>query len=572
MRNSQSFGDGDRSRRGIVSMMGFGLLLTTIAAPGCAGGPIAVDFDTGTVTLTLSEDPPQLDSTRTTDAVSGQVLGHAMEGLLRYNEHNQLVGGVAERWTVSDDGLTVTFHLRQEAKWSDGSPVTASDFLFAWRTVLNPNVDARYAFLLYDIQDAQAVRAGEKDFEALGVSAPDDRTLVVTLNQPAPRFPALMAFFTYLPVKQAFYEAAGDRYAADAESLLYNGPFVITHWEHDVALRLERNPHYWDREIAAGGQTPGRRSVERIHYDYFTSSGDVAFNLYDNGNVAMAGLTADTLDEALRRRWDVQQVDDGTLFYLEFNHREERHTHNLNLRKAIQFATDPDEFVNDVIRLPGNRPGASLFPAWLRGVRGTFRQEYPPPAHATDFDRARESLDAALEELGIAEASALELQLLGGDSPIGRLQAEYLQETFRRELGLDVRIDAQNFGQRLAKMRAGDFDMVLAGWGPDYDDPLTFGDLFHSMNANNYGQYDNPEYDARVQTAQTELNPEIRMEAFNELQQIVYDDVVIVPHFERSLIYVQHPRLEGVVRRVVGTSPDYRDAWLARNDESTGGD
>ena len=546
-----------RNRRSLY-FPGLALLAALLLAQACAA-PAAVDLETRTVTLALSEEPPQLDSTRTTDAISGQVLGHVMEGLLRYDADNQLVGGVAERWETSDDGRTVTFGLRRDARWSDGSSVTARDFIFAWRTILDPDTDARYAFLLYDILHAREIRAGDMPSDALGVSAPDPHTLAVTLKQPAPRFLALTAFFTFLPINQSFYEHAS-RYGADADQLLYNGPFVISHWEHDVSLRLERNPHY---PAPPTPTDPGLRRVERIHYDYFADSPDVVFNLYENGNVAMAGLSADTLPEALRRGWSVQQADDGALFYLEFNHRPARATANRDLRKAIHLATDPDELTNAVIRLPGNRPGVSLFPRWLRGVHDSFRAEYPPPPHAVDDNAARDHLNAALRQLETS-ASELELTLLADDNPLTRIQAEYLQETFRGKLGIEIRIDAQSFRQRLAKMHSGDFDIVFAGWGPDYDDPLTFGDLFHSANANNNGRYRDESYDEHVRIAQTALDRTTRMQAFSEIQRIVHEDAVIVPLFERAAIYVQHPRLAGVARRVVGTNPDYRNAWITR--------
>ena len=214
-----------------------------------------------------------------------------------------------------------------------------------------------------------------------------------------------------------------------------------------------------------------------------------------------------------------------------------------------------------VIKLPGNTPGESLFPVWLKGVNGYFRQEYPAPEHRVDIARAHDYLTRARQELGLDPLPPL--IFLSGDNPAANKQSEYFQEVFASRLGLEVKIDRQIFKQRLAKMTAGEFDMVLAGWGPDYADPLTFGDLFASWNKNNRGAYVNPELDAWVEVAQSSLVPEERMQAFDEIQKIIYDDAVILPNYERGSVFVRNPRLKGVVRRAVGTDPDYTGAYIA---------
>ena len=226
----------------------------------------------------------------------------------------------------------------------------------------------------------------------------------------------------------------------------------------------------------------------------------------------------------------------------------------------MQLVTDSSELVYKVIKLPGNLPGESLFPVWLKGVNGYFRQEYPAPRPVVDIERAREHLARAKEELGYEELPPL--IFLTGDNPASNKQSEYFQEVYKSRLGLEVKIDRQIFKQRLAKMTAGDYDMVLAGWGPDYADPLTFGDLFASWNQNNRGRYANPVLDEWVAVAQSSLDPEERMQAFAEIQQILHDDVVILMNYERGSVYVRDPRLKGVVRRAVGTDPDFTGAWI----------
>ena len=547
---------GEGSQLFILAVIGVGafvllMVLLSFVSEWLGGGGAgeAVDPATGTITLALTTEPPQLDSTRATDMVSGQILGHVMEGLVRYDEFDRIVPGVAERWEIG--GSEAVFHLRDDSRWSDGTPVTAHDFVFAWRKALEPATASQYAFILYPIKNARAVNNGELPVTALGATAVDDHTLEVRLERPIGYFDKLVAFPTYYPIKETFYEGRDGRYGADAVDLLYNGPFVIERWVHGAQLRMSRNGEYWDRE---------RIRLNTIDFAYVTSDVNATLNLYKDGKVAVAGLDAETLHDALEQRWKLERFNDGSVFFIEFNHRPSRLTSNRNLRKAIQFVVDPAELVYKVIKLPGNTPGESLFPVWLKGVDGYFRQEYPAPEHRVDIARAHDYLERAKQELGLDPLPPL--IFLSGDNPAANKQSEYFQEVFASRLGLEVKIDRQIFKQRLAKMTSGDFDMVLAGWGPDYADPLTFGDLFASWNKNNRGEYVNPVLDSWVEVAQSSLDPEERMQAFDEIQKIIYDDAVILPNYERGSVFVRNPRLEGVVRRAVGTDPDYTNAYI----------
>jgi oligopeptide transport system substrate-binding protein len=538
----------------LFGIAGFALLMLVLGwlselTGSSSGSADAVDAATGTITLSLSGEPPQLDSTRMTDQVSGHIMGHIMEGLLRYDAQNRLAPGVAEKWEITPEGAI--FHLRENARWSNGEPVTAADFVFSWRRTVTPATASEYAFIMFPIKNAEAISNGELDPDQLGVRALDPRTLEVTFERPVSYFDKLMAFSTYLPIQEAFFNSRNGRYAADAEDLLYNGPFTMTRWVHGAHIRFEKNELYWDKD---------RIRLNVIDMPYVTSDTNAVLNLFKDGKIAVAGLDAETLDNALEQRWQLNRFNDGSVFFLEFNHRPDRLTHNRNLRKALQLVTDPGELVYKVMKLPGNLPGESLFPIWLRGVNGRFRQEYPAPLHRVDVDAARRHLELAKQELGLEKIPAL--VMLTGDNPVSNKQSEYFQNVFKKTLDIDVKIDKQIFKQRLAKMTSGQFDMVMAGWGPDFDDPLTFGDLFSSWNANNRGLYNNPELDRQVRIAQASLDPKTRMDAFAEIQRIIYEDAVILTHYERGVVYVRDPRLQGVVRRAVGTDPDYTNASI----------
>lgn len=510
---------------------------------------LAVDVENNSINVFLREEPPQMDTMRSTDAISGVVLGHVMEGLLRYDENGELVAGIAERW--EQNGTEITYWLRDNARWSNGDPVTAHDFEFAWKKALDPATASQYSFILYPILNAEKANTGELPLDAVGVNALDDKTLRVTLETPIAYFNRIVAFVTFLPAQQAFFEQAEGRYGADADKLLYNGPFMMTSWVHGASLRLERNPYYWDQS---------RAKLDAINFAHMTSDSNTLLNLFKDGQIALTDLTTQMLEEAMFQRWPLERFAEGTVFFTDFNFRPERLTSNHNLRKALQMAQDSDELVNRVIKLPGYQPGVSLFPAWVEGVSGLLRDEYPPTVHRRDVGLAREYLQKALNELGLQ--SLPPLVLLSGDTPVARLQAEYYQELWRRELGIEIRIDEQIFRQRLDKMNAGDFDLVLSGWGPDYNDGLTFADLYASWNLNNRGRYINPELDANVRIAQTSLDQAERVKAFAEIQRIVYDDAVHISNYERGYVYSTDPRVKGVVRRVFGAEVDYSYAWI----------
>ena len=536
-------------RLGLIGFAILAAILWVLAQWNEGGAGDAVDAATGTVTLSLSQEPPQMDSTRGTDQVSFRILGHVMEGLLRYDADDRLVGGVAERWEGSEKAWT--FHLRPEAKWSNGEPVTAHDFVFSWRKVVDPANASQYAFIMFGIENAEAINAGLLPLESLGVTAVDERTLEVRLARPVPYFGKLTAFATYNPINEAFYEAHAGRYAADATDMLYNGPFVISSWVHGASLRLEKNPDYWDA---------GRIKLNAIDHAYITTDTNAVLNLFKDGKVALTGLTAENLDDALQQRWPISRFADGSIYFMELNHAPGRLTRNYHLRKALQAVNDPAELVYKVIKLPGNLPGKSLFPVWLKGVDGYFRQEYPARERTPDEALGRRHLATALEELGLETLPPL--VMLTGDSPSANKQSEYYQNLFKQKLGIDIKIDRQIFKQRLAKMTAGDFDLVAAGWGPDYDDPMTFGDLFASWNENNRGRYVNPALDEAVEIARSSSDAKTRMDAMAKVQDILDEDAVILVSYEQGSVYVTNPRVKGLVRRAVGTDPDYTGAWI----------
>lgn len=515
-----------------------------------AANAAALDADAGRVTIYIDDEPPSLNSMVSADVYSGEVLMHIMEGLTQYAPDGSLIPGVAERWTLDANGAR--FWLRRDAKWSDGKPVTAHDFVYAWRRVVTPATGSPYAFIFAPVKNSQAVVRGELPPERLGVRAVSDYELVVEFAQPCPYFISLTASMTFYPARRDAVEQWGRAYAADADKSIYNGPFVLQRWVHAAELVLQRNPHYWNRDAI---------KLNTIHYAYITKDQQAKYNLFRNGDIAYVVLNEDNLQSAIDAGYAIRQQQGGSLFYMAFNHRPERITSNLALRKAIQAVYDPDVVVNKLIGRPGNIPGRSLFPFTVKGHRRPFREEYPAPKAPVNLRAARAYLQQALDELGLQSLPPLDV--LATDSELSQQQSEYLQELLLRALGIELRINKQSFKQYLAVRRTGSFDLTVgSGWGPDYDDAMTYGDLFASWNPNNQGRYNNAAYDAAVRRAQQTEDPQRRFAAFADMQRIIREDVVILPIYEEVENYAVHPRLRGLYRPVFGGDFNLRFAWI----------
>jgi len=311
-----------------------GLLLGALAAPAWSAEG-AVDFDARIIRMVLPQEPPQLDSSKATDQVSTRVLGHVMEALTRFDAQGRLVPGVAERWEIRADGAT--FWLREDARWSDGSPVLARDFVFSWRNAVDPKTASEYAFILQGIENAEAISQGEAPVDSLGVSAPEPRRLEVRFSRAIAYFDKLVAFATFYPLKEDFYRARDGRYGADAEDMLFNGPFVIERWDHGARLEMAKNPHYWDRDNIY---------LNRIEFPYITADTNAALNLFKDNRIILAALDSETMENALDQRWRIERFNDGSAWYIEFNHREGRLTQNWNLRRALALSFNTYEFIN----------------------------------------------------------------------------------------------------------------------------------------------------------------------------------------------------------------------------------
>ena len=511
-------------------------LVLQMPLPGFAGNP-------RTFTMALTTEPPNLDSSRATDVESFFIIGHTMEGLTRYDAKGNTVPGVAEKWTITEKG--VTFYLRKNALWSDGKPVTAHDFVFSWRRAVDPKTASEYAFILYPVKNAEAINEGKLPIKNLGVVAKGDYTLEVTFEKVCGYFLGLTSFATYYPMREDLINRTKDTYASSPQNMLFNGPFKLTEWIHGASLKMEKNLNYWNQKAV---------QLEVIDVPYITPDDTARFNLFKTQKIDILVLSKENLSNAQRENFKLRKFSDGTLFYQSFNFRKGRLTANKNLRLAIRSVFNPREFVSRVVGIPGTIAGTGLVPSWMKGEKQLFRQEFPISPLKTDVAIGKQYLAKAMKELGLQKPPSL--VWLTTDGALATKEAEYMQNLLKTTLGIDLRIDKQIFKQRLAKMKAGEFDIVSAGWGPDYADAMTFMDLFASWNGNNSGEWKNPSYDQHIRNALATVDPKIRMSEMAAAEKVLLEEVTIIPTYERTIMYTHSAKFKNIVRRAVGSDPD----------------
>lgn len=499
------------------------------------------------VNIALKSEPPNLDSTQTTDHVSNTILGHTMEGLVRQSAKAQIIPGVATTWKLNN--TSAIFHLRKNAKWHDGKPVTSDDFVFAWQKAVNPKTASRYSFIFFPIKNAEAISKGKKPVSSLGVKAQGPHKLEVTLERPCAYFVQLTSFFSYYPQRKDLATKWGRKYGADADKLAFNGAFKLTKWIHGASLKMEKNPFYWNSS---------KVKLKAINVPYLTPDQLVHFNLLKDGKIDFVGLTKDTLINAQKEKIKVKRFSTGYYFFLEFNFRPNHVTSNKNLRLAIKELVNYKEYLKRVVALPGTKAGRGLVPSMIAGTKKTFRREFPLKKSRASLAKAKKYIAQFKKE----NPGKTTIHWLTRETMVANREAEYFQGLVKKHLGMDVKIDRQIFKQFLAKMSQGKFDIASASWGPDYNDPMTYIDLFASWNPNNRGRWINKKYDSLVQKALDLSGGKKRMKYMAEAEKILLEDIAILPLYEQASLYATNKKLKGLVRRMNAPDPDFTFARI----------
>ncbi len=532
--------------------IGFGLLISSQAL--AQGKTRDERIKAGEVYINFEDEPPSMDPTKQADAISAMWLGHLYEGLIVRDKNGKSIPGAAERYEVSADGKTYTFHLRKNAKWHDGKPVTASDFEFAFRRLVNPKFGSEYAYIaaVGQIENAAAILKGKKPVSDLGARARDSSTFEIKLSNPVFFFPSLMSFSVFYPVRADLTQKYQDKFAANAESVIGNGPFKLTRWIHDSSMRIEKADTYWNaKEI----------TMNAIEAPMMLKDDGAAYNLFLTGGIDYVILDRDRLRIAQKEKRAIHNFSDDSVNWLEINHRSGRLFQNEKLRHALRLAINRAELSDKVIGIPGGKIAFGVvpdyMPAWENGK--TYRKENPLNWKDADITEAKHLIKSYLSETRQSKVPPFEI--LGDTTVKGKLPVEYLQSYLSRVFETTVTANLVPYRTHSQLMRDGEFDLAWIGWAPDYYDSMSMVERFLSENENNYGNFSNAKFDSLVKQARTEANPAKRTQLLGQAEHIlVLEKAGVVPCYQPGRAYLISDVLEGYVHKNLGIDPDFRFA------------
>lgn len=530
--------------------------LTTVALLAACGngGESTASGDTpSVVNYVAPTEIATMDSVLATDMNSANYIGHVQDGLYWENENNEIQPALAESLPeVSEDGLTYSIKLREDATWSNGDPVTAHDFVFAIRRLANPDTAAPYSYLLAGFENSEGVLSGEQPVEDLGVEAIDDYNIEIRLDTPIPYIENLLAFVPLYPQNEKFVEEAGDAYGTDSENIVFSGPFTMTNWDGTgLTWTLEKNEEYFNAESIA---------IDEVDVQVIKEI-STNVNLFEASDVDNSLLTGELAKQYIGHENAVQQTK-ARNFWMAFNYNNEVFQ-NENLRAAIDYAINNEELATNVIG-DGSNPVATFVPENFIFNPETEEDFVTEVGIEDKFDpeEATRLWELAKEELGV---DSLSLNLLADDDEKSKTTSEYIQGQIANNLP-GVTINLQNVPKknRLAQEDARDYDLVITGWAADFADGINFFELFETDGAYNRGDYSNEAYDTEIAAAKGENANEAaaRWENFVNAQNVLVEDAAWVPLYQEVETQLRNPNLEGITFRTVGNEFDLRTATL----------
>ena len=479
----------------------------------------------------------------TLDPTKGQSIGdneiqHAItEGLTR-NTAGDVKPGIAESWDESEDGLTYTFHLRKDAKWSDGEPITAGDFEYSWKRLVNPETASPYAFIGDCLKNGQAIEQGNMDVEELGVKAVDDNTFEVTLEHPTSYFLSLIGSSgQFAPLRQDIVEKYGTDFAATSEKNVYSGPFVMTSSEDNV-WTFEKNDNYWDKDSI---------NLDKCELNYVENT-DTQLSMYEAGDLdyvqVPTAYVPDYKDKA-------EVFANGNVDFCYINSKSDNPVlGNKNFRLALNYALNRNDYNKLANADTYTAFNGLVFPG-LQAKGTTYGEAYDLNSYSYpldgDQDKATEYLNAAMQELGIANASDITVEVVTTDADSSKRIVETLQEQWQNALGINVKIRQVTYADIYGKVfPEHDYEIGYGGWGSDYDDPYSYLELFKSDSSYNYSQYENPEVDQLLAASQDEADTDARMDELNKAEQDILADGAFVPLQTRNVYYMLDDDTTGI--------------------------
>ncbi|MCG7339398.1 peptide ABC transporter substrate-binding protein [Staphylococcus sp. ACRSN] len=518
------------------------LLALTVVTAGCSSAN-GVYSDKGQVfRKVLPQDISSLDTALATDTVSFDLYNQIYEGLYTLNKDDKAVPGVAKAMPKkSDGGKTLTIKLRKNAKWSNGDSVTAHDFVYAWRRVLDPKTASEYAYIMYDIKNAEAINMGKKKINQLGVKAIDDYTLQVKLTKPIPYINEMLAFATFMPQNEKVVKQYGEQYGTTAQKSVYNGPFKLNDWKVEDKLQLSKNKDYWDKKAV---------HLDHINYKVLKDQ-QAGASLFDTNSVDDTIITADQVNKYKNNPGLKKRLLAST-FYIKLNQNNVPAFKNKNLRLAVSQSIDKNGFVNTV-----KNDGST-------GMDGFTSKMTAKTPDGKDFTESIDSpltynpkaakahLEKAKKELGVKNIT---FTMNTDDGADKKVAAEFIKSQVEKNLpGVTLKIKQLPFKQRVDQEHSETFEASLSGWGPDYPDPLTYLSIMTTGNASNNTGWGSKEYDKLVKDANGKLltKPEERNAAMKKAEELMLNDAPVAPVYQKGEAHLTNPQVKGLIYHQIG--------------------
>jgi len=495
--------------------------------------------------FTLASEPPSLDPALMTDAQSSIVASGLYDGLTRLNPEGVPEPAVAKEWTVSDDGKTYTFKLRDDAKWSNGDPVTANDFEYSWKRALNPETASEYAYMLFYLENGEQYNSGEATADQVGVKAIDATTLEVKLKSATPYFNSLIAHYTYWPVHQASVDGKPE-WAAEAATIVSNGPFLLKEWAHGDKLVMTKNPDYYN--------------ADKVNFDKVTVSlvedESTVYNLFQTDKIDWIGAQAgsvplDVTPKVLSDGTGVVKTIASTYYYI-FNTKQKPFD-NVKVRKAFSMAIDRQAIIDNVAKA-NQSPAFGLIPPSIAGLDGkNYREIYPDSAYFSEnIEEAKKLLTEGLAESGLDKFP--DTTLLYNTSEGHKAIAEAIVDMWRKNLGVEVKLSNQEWGTFLETRKAGQFGIARSGWGADFNHAINFSyDLIHPKSGNNDGKYDNQTVGKALDDAIVATDDKARLDLIAQAEKTaISDDMAVLPIYYYTTVTMKKDGFEDVVSDYAG--------------------
>ncbi len=523
-----------------------------------------------TINVMLGTNVMSLDTNLATDGDSFEVIAGCIDGLTQMDAEGSAIPALAESWDVSEDGCTYTFHLR-DAKWSNGTPVSAADFEYAWKMAMTANVEYNYMFdsSVGAVKNADAILYDGADPDTLGVKALDEKTLEVQLEVPVSFFPSLMYFPTFYPINQAFFESQEDgTYGTSPKTFLSNGAFLLSDYTPGTAsLSLVKNKDYWDAD---------RVKLDGINYQVVGSS-DNALTGFKNGTLDISVVNGDQVasvedDAELSKNLNVTGA--GYMWYMSFSQTENNangYLANQNLRLALSNCLDRESLVDNYVMdgslatytcVPPQFAASATSGDDFSGDQDRFKDVCNYNAEA-----AQNYLAQAKSELG---TDTFEFTMIFGNNEGDEVTkvAQAIKEQVEATLtGVTITLAPMTKAERLEKMQNDNYDVALTRWGPDYADPMTYLGMWVTNNANNYGFWSNADYDriiADCTTGQYVSDYDARWNALYEAERLVMEEAVIAPLYTKANANLINTAVTGVEFHPVALNRVYKNAAITK--------